>query len=72
MLTLKRLETICAAARSKGAPDSTEVKFCAGVVGVPANSKTEMNVAANFRAGTYLENPQEEVVIEAPVLELNQ
>lgn len=71
MLTLKRLEEITDAARSKGAPDTTPVKFCAGA-GVEANAKIDMNAAANFSAGSYLENPTEEVVLEAPELVLNQ
>lgn len=72
MLTLKRLEIILDNARAKGASDDTAVKFCAGADGVTPNMKIDLNAAANFTAGSYLENPEEEVVLEAPVLVLNQ
>jgi hypothetical protein len=72
MLTIKRLEDILAVARSKGAPDDMEVRFCANASGVAANAIVEVNAAANFRAGYYLQNPLSEVVLEAPGLVLNQ
>jgi hypothetical protein len=72
MLTLKRLEDILAAARSKGAPDTMEILFCAGNSGVAANAFAGLNEAANLSAGEYLENPTEEVVTGAPRLVINQ
>lgn len=71
MLTLQRLEQLCAIARSKGAPDATPVRFAAGA-GVAENVKIELNAAANIRAGHYLENPEAEVELEGTELVLNQ
>lgn len=72
MLKLKELERFCAKAREHGLGDEAEVKFCAGNDGVPANAKIQLNAAANIVAGSYLENPSEEIQLEAPELVLNQ